>query len=77
MMTKMNMQDQILSIARKENVPVLLHLVNGFQIRGQVSAFDNFVVVIDSVEGKQMMIYKHAISTISPQRPIAISVEEA
>ena len=62
-----NLQDIFLTKARKENVPVTLFLVNGFQLRG----VDCFVVVLDS-EGRQQVIYKHAISTIAPARNVTL-----
>ena len=71
---KSNLQEIFLTRARKQNVPVTLFLVNGFQLRGNVTGFDSFTVVLDS-EGKQQVIYKHAISTIVPLR--AISLQEA
>ena len=55
--------------ARKENVSVIVHLVNGFQIKGNVRGFDSFTVVLES-EGKQQLIYKHAIPTLVPSRPV-------
>lgn len=64
-----NLQDSFLNQVRKENVGVTVHLVNGFQIKGNVRGFDSFTVIIDSM-GKQQMIYKHAISTVTPARPI-------
>lgn len=64
-----NLQDIFLNGARKNKIPVTIHLVNGFQIKGNVSGFDSFTVILYS-EGKQMMVYKHAISTITPQKPI-------
>ena len=64
-----NLQDSFLNQVRKENVGVTIHLVDGFQIKGSVKGFDNFTVVLD-VMGKQQMVYKHAISTITPARPI-------
>ena len=70
----LNLQDSFLNQIRKENVPVIVYLVNGFQLRGSVRGFDNFTVILDSA-GKQQMVYKHAISTISPARPIAGSYE--
>ncbi len=66
-----NLQDIFLNHARKDNVPVTLFLMNGFQLRGTISGFDCFVVVLDS-EGKQQIIYKHAISTIAPVRPVSL-----
>ena len=66
-----NLQDIFLTKARKENVPVTLFLVNGFQLRGVITGFDCFVVVLDS-DGRQQVIYKHAISTIVPIRPVEL-----
>ena len=68
-MKQINLQDSFLNQVRKENVPVTVHLVNGFQIKGNVRGFDNFTVIIDSM-GKQQMIYKHAISTLAPMKPL-------
>lgn len=64
-----NIQDNFLNQIRKENIPVVVYLVNGFQIRGFVKGFDNFTVVIES-EGKQQLIYKHAVSTFTPSRNV-------
>lgn len=65
----MNLQDAILKEVRREKVPVTLFLMNGFQLRGIITGFDSFVVVLVS-DGKQQMIYKHAISTLAPIRPL-------
>ena len=65
----MNLQDAILKELRREKVPVTLFLMNGFQLRGTVSGYDNFVVVLVT-DGKQQMIYKHAISTLAPMKPL-------
>ena len=73
MQTKSNLQEIFLTRARKQAVNVTVFLVNGFQLRGIVTGFDNFTVVLDS-DGKQQVIYKHAISTIVPQ--YAISLQE-
>ena len=62
-----NIQDNFLNQARKENIVVVIHLMNGFQLKGLVRGFDNFTVVLDSM-GKQQMIDKHAISTITPTK---------
>ena len=70
-MQKNNLQDIFLTRARKESIPVTLFLVNGFQLRGIISGFDCFVVILDT-EGKQQVIYKHAISTIVPLRSISL-----
>ncbi len=70
-----NLQDTFLNQVRKENVPVTIHLVNGFQIKGSVKGFDNFTVVLD-VLGKQQMVYKHAISTITPAKAVNFNGEK-
>ena len=70
-----NLQEIFLTRARKQNIPVTMFLVNGFQLRGVITGFDCFVVILDS-EGKQQVIYKHAISTIAPARPVALREEE-
>jgi len=62
-------QDAYLNQLRKSHISVTIHLTNGYQLRGQIKGFDNFVVVFFS-EGKQMMIYKHAISSVTPSEPI-------
>ncbi|KYO64460.1 MULTISPECIES: RNA chaperone Hfq [Thermovenabulum] len=69
---QINIQDAFLNQVRKENIAVTIYLINGFQIKGHVKGFDNFTVVLDS-EGKQMLIYKHAVSTISPQKPVSFT----
>ena len=64
-----NLQEAILKEVRREKVPVTLFLMNGFQLRGIITGYDSFVVVLLS-EGKQQMIYKHAISTLAPMKPL-------
>ena len=63
------LQERVLSNLRKTRANVTLFLMNGFQIRGQITGYDSFVVVVHS-EGKQNIIYKHAISTIVPERTV-------
>ena len=65
----MNLQEAILQEVRRDKVPVTLFLMNGFQLRGIITGFDSFVVVLVT-DGKQQMIYKHAISTLAPIRPL-------
>lgn len=76
-MTKpqINLQDAFLNQVRKENIPVTIFLINGFQLKGMVRGFDNFTVILES-DGKQLMVYKHAISTVSPQKPVSTSFSE-
>lgn len=64
-----NLQEAILNEVRTDKVPVTLFLMNGFQLRGTITGYDNFVVVLVT-EGKQQMIYKHAISTLAPIRTL-------
>ena len=71
----MNLQDAILKEVIRDRVPLTLFLMNGFQLRGIITGFDSFVVVLVS-DGKQQMIYKHAISTLAPMKPLR-SVQSA
>ena len=75
MQNKSNLQDLFLLRAKRDRVPVTMFLMNGFQMRGTITGFDPFVVVLDS-EGRQQVIYKHAISTIAPTRPVPLTEEE-
>ena len=70
-----NLQDMFLNQARKEKLAVTMFLMNGFQLRGIIRGFDGFTVILDS-EGKQQMIYKHAISTVVPVKPIPLGTED-
>ncbi|MFS0782205.1 RNA chaperone Hfq [Bacillus testis] len=74
MKTSVNIQDQFLNQLRKEGTYVTVFLLNGFQIRGQIKGFDNFTVLFES-EGKQQLVFKHAISTFAPQRNVQINFE--
>ncbi|NLL51557.1 MAG: RNA chaperone Hfq [Peptococcaceae bacterium] len=67
-----NLQDLFLNQTRKENIPVTIYLINGFQLKGTVKGFDNFTVILD-FEGKQQMVYKHAISTVMPLRHVNLN----
>ena len=64
-----NLQEAILNEVRRQAVPVTLFLMNGFQLRGVITGFDSFVVVLVT-DGRQQMIYKHAISTLVPIKPL-------
>ena len=67
-----NYQDAFLSVVRKEKVSVTIFLTNGYQIRCTIRAYDNYVLMVD-VDDKQQMIYKHAISTIAPLKPVRVN----
>lgn len=71
-----NLQDTFLNQVRKENLPVTIYLVNGFQLKGLIKGFDNFTVVLE-FDGRQQMVYKHAISTVMPIRPINLAAASA
>ena len=70
-----NLQDSFLNQLRKDKSVVTMFLMNGFQLHGVVKGFDGFTVVLDS-EGRQQLIYKHAISTVVPPRPISFDGED-
>ena len=72
MQNKANLQEIFLLKARRDRTPVTMFLMNGFQLRGTITGFDAFVVVLDT-EGKQQVIYKHAISTVVPVRPVELT----
>ena len=69
MMKPDNLQDRFLNQARKDRTIVTLFLMNGFQLRGTIISFDQFAVLVMS-DGRQNLIYKHAISTIQPAEPV-------
>ena len=71
-----NLQDLFLLGARRAHTPLTVFLVNGFQMRGTVTGYDSFIVILES-DGRQQMIYKHAISTISPNRPVDLKEEHS
>ena len=66
-----NLQEVFLTQLRRERRPVTMFLMNGFQMRGHVTGFDAFSVVL-TCDGRQMFVYKHAISTITPERPVPL-----
>ena len=66
-----NLQDVFLNQCRKDRIMVTIILTNGFQFKGLVRGFDNYTVILDT-DGKQNLIYKHAISTITPLRAVSI-----
>ncbi|HOR86560.1 MAG TPA: RNA chaperone Hfq [Bacillota bacterium] len=71
-----NLQDVFLNQVRKERTAITIYLVNGFQLRGNVRGFDNYTIVLDN-DGKQQLVYKHAISTIIPLKPINFAFSDS
>ena len=71
----MNLQDRIYEELARERVPATIYLMNGFQMRGVITGYDSFVVVLVT-DGKQQMIYKHSISTVAPIRPLKAAMRE-
>lgn len=74
--TAINLQDIFLNQVRKEHVAVTIYLINGFQLKGMVKGFDNFTVVLESDNKQQHLIYKHAVSTITPLKPVIFSASD-
>ena len=70
-MKQLNLQDVFLNQARREKITVTIYLTNSFQFKGVVRGFDSFTVILDC-EGRQNLVYKHAISTIIPSKTISI-----
>lgn len=69
------LQDAYLLAIKRENAPVTIYLRNGFQLRGHVRGFDNFTIILE-YDNKPHLVYKHAVSTVSPQTPVQFSGSE-
>lgn len=69
-----NLQDNYLNSLRKEKIPVVVYLTNGVRLKGTIKGFDNFVIVLK--EASQQLIYKHAVSTIIPEKDVDLRFEE-
>lgn len=69
-----NLQDNYLNHLRKEKIPVVVYLTNGVRLKGTIKAFDNFVIILK--EASQQLIYKHAISTIIPEKDVDLRFEQ-
>ena len=65
-----NLQDPFLNVLRKEHIPVSIFLVNGIKLQGQIESFDQFVILLKNTVSQ--MVYKHAISTVVPSRPVRL-----
>lgn len=70
-----NLQDVFLNQVRKEHTPIIVYLVNGFQLKGVVKGFDNYTIILEG-DGKQQLVYKHAVSTLIPQRPVSFTFSD-
>lgn len=68
-----NLQDSYLNQLRKDKIPVVVYLTNGVRLKGVIKGFDNFVIILE--ENTQSLIYKHAVSTIVPERNIEVKLE--
>ena len=71
-----NFQELILNQIRKDGIQLTVFLTSGFQIRGTLKGFDSYVIIIET-DGKHQMIYKHAISTIAPSKPLNLNYSNA
>ncbi|RDY24260.1 RNA chaperone Hfq [Romboutsia maritimum] len=67
----LNLQDLFLNNARKERIPVTIYLMNGVQVKGHVKGFDSYIILLEGDNKQQNMIYKHAVSTILPNKYIS------
>ena len=73
-MTKqINLKDVFLNTLRKDRIECTVFLMNGYQIKGVIRGYDNYVIMVES-DGRQQVVFKHAVSTISPIRPVQINV---
>lgn len=69
-----NLQDRFLNQLRKDKTPVVVYLANGVRLKGTIKGFDSFVIVLK--ESTQQLIYKHAVSTIVPEKEVDLRFEE-
>jgi host factor-I protein len=68
---QLNLQDIFLNQVRKENIGVTVYLINSVQLRGMVRGFDAFTILLDSVGRPTQLVYKHAVASIVPSRPVS------
>lgn len=76
MKAQLKLQDDVLNYVRQKGISVTIYLTNGFQMNGEVIGFDNFTIILKK-QGKEQMIYKHAISTIEPQESVEDIIKES
>ncbi len=74
---QVNLQDTFLNQVRKENVGVMIYLIGGVQLRGNVRGFDSFTILLDSPGKPTQLVYKHAVTSIVPMRPLQSLYAEA
>lgn len=70
-----NLQDNYLNQLRKDKTPVVIYLANGVRLKGTIKGFDNFVIILK--EATQQLIYKHAVSTVVPEKDVDLRFEES
>ena len=73
---QLNLQDIFLNQVRKENIGVTIYLIGGVQLRGMVRGFDAFTILLDSVGKPTQLVYKHAVTSIVPSRPVSNFYQE-
>ncbi len=73
---QLNLQDIFLNQVRKENIGVTIYLIGGVQLRGLVRGFDAFTILLDSVGKPTQLVYKHAVTSIVPSRPVSSFYQE-
>ena len=69
----LNLQDTYLNQLRRDKTPVIIYLTNGVRLKGVIKGFDNFVILLKEIS--QSLIYKHAVSTIVPERDVELDFE--
>ncbi len=74
---QLNLQDIFLNQVRKENIGVTIYLIGGVQLRGMVRGFDAFTILLDSVGKPTQLVYKHAVTSIVPSRPVSNFYQDA
>ncbi len=73
---RINVQDQVLNVARKERIAVEIRLLGGEQLRGHIQSFDGYCILLKAEDGREIMIYKHALATLIPLEPLPLSRRE-
>jgi len=74
--SRINVQDQVLNVSRKERILVEIHLLGGERIRGHIQSFDGYCILLKAEDGKEIMIYKHALISVTPEKPLPLGRRE-